>query len=101
MKWPISGRGNPARNAAIDQDQREERLTAIRSADPAAYLAEFERGDEMRWHAELEVLRPKRFEAEMEHREQDQQAERERECNYRKLTQIRKEQAVDIAKSEH
>lgn len=72
-------------SATIYQDQREERLTALRSADPDAYLSELERVDESRWLAELQALRPERYQAEMQRRELEEQAERERACTDRRL----------------
>ncbi|MEM7470268.1 MAG: hypothetical protein AAF340_02880, partial [Pseudomonadota bacterium] len=71
--------------ATISQDQRDEGLAILRSADPDAYLTELERVDETRWLAELEALRPERYEAEMQRRELAEQAERERECTDRTL----------------
>lgn len=75
-------------SATIYQDQREERLTALRSANPDAYLAELERVDETRWLTELKALRPEQYEAEMQRRELAEQAERERECTDRRLAEV-------------
>ncbi|MEM6901146.1 MAG: hypothetical protein AAF583_15425 [Pseudomonadota bacterium] len=74
-------------SATIYQDQREEHMTALRSADPDAYLTELEHVDETRWLAELLALRPEQYEAEMQRRDLAEQAERERECTDRRLAE--------------
>lgn len=76
-------------SATISQNQREERLVALRETDVDAYLTELSRMNEARWLSALQELRPRAYSEEMAKREAAQaakaEAERRRACTDQRL----------------
>ena len=55
----------------IEGQKEQERIAALRSSDPAAYLSQIKESDPDLWLTELEQLDPEAYQAEMARREQE------------------------------